>query len=117
VLAVAATALAACSDSMPESATPGEKAACARLVDIDRDRQIADQAKMLEHLDEAVSSADDSPNEELQRLLHRIRDDYDWLLERRTADDESMTVTMRASANLTLARVECRERGLLLDNF
>ena len=58
--------------------------------------------------------ADRSHNSELQRVLHRVEDDYDWLKTRDEVDDETMTVMMRASAYLDLARVECRERGVLL---
>jgi len=45
---------------------------------------------------------------------HHVEDDYDWLNTRFDVDDETMTVMMRASAYLDLARVECRERGVLL---
>ena len=118
VLTFAATTVAACGgDSLSERASPDEQAACARLEDIDRDRQLSDERKFRTHLQSAVDHADRSGNGELERLLRRVDDDFAWLDARGKADKESQTVIMRMGANLTLAEVECRERGVFVNDF
>ena len=110
----AATFLAGCGDSLPEPASPEEKAACASLEDIERARQLLDEDKLRASLRAAVRHADQSGNGQLQLLLHHVNDNSEWLESHAKVDDDSMTVLMSTSAYLTLARVECRERGLLL---
>jgi len=116
VLAFAATFVAACGgDSMSDRASPDEKAACARLEDIDHDRNRADERTLRIHLQAAVENAERSGNEALERVLRQVRDDFTAFKARDTTATESRTLIMRIGANLTLAEVECRERGVLLD--
>jgi hypothetical protein len=113
-LAVVMSAATACSDSSPSAATRDERAACARIQAMYRDQNLFDEDELRVDLDAAVRHADRSGNEELQRQLEQVRDDYATLEapEHSKVIDETITVQLRASAHLTLAVVECRERGI-----
>jgi len=112
----AATFVAGCGDALPDRASPQERAACARLKRVPEDRALFHQDKLLADLRAAARHAERSRNERLTALLTQARDDFARLAARASSkpDDETTTVIMRASALLTLAEVECRERGLLL---
>jgi len=115
----AATFVAGCGDALPDRASPEERAACARLGDISRDRQLGQEHKLLADVRAGARLADRSGNARLTALLTQVRDDFARLAARASSkpDDETTTVIMRASAMLTLAAVECRERGVKIDAF